>query len=216
MLAKDEEKMENRYPNTKEWDEQKREEFLEANMKLIYSIVSKIQAIPDPAIDQDDLIQEARIAFWTAYDNYDPSRHTLFSTYVHKCMKNAINERLRAANASKRKAPLENISYDTTVSEYGDEVPGGDNMVIPDSSMSSAMPPIDEICHQKDIMDYIYFVLRTKFTAQDRYVFLSLAYKEKTQNELSKEFGCSQAKISMIYTFARITLHYELKKAGYL
>lgn len=212
MSVEDEEKQKaDRYPNTKEWDERKREDYLEANKKLIQSVVSRIQVIPDPAIGQDDLIQEAQIAFWDAYDTYDPARHTLFTTYAHKCMKNAINERLRAANASKRRSPLQNIPYDTTISEYGEEVSGGDNMFVSDQDLS-----MDEICHQKDILDFIYFILRTKFTEQDRYVFLSLVQREKTQNELSKEFGCSQAKISMIYTFTRISLHYELKKAGYL
>ena len=46
-------------------------------------------------------------------------------------------------------------------------------------------------------------------------VFLALAQKQATQNELAQQMGCSQAKISMMFKFIRIRLFYELNQAGF-
>ena len=54
-----------RYPDTKHWSEQQKAEYLEKNKPLIRSIISRIRNIPDAALSQDDLFQEAQIAFWT-------------------------------------------------------------------------------------------------------------------------------------------------------
>ena len=80
-----------RYPDTKHWSEQQKAEYLEKNKPLIRSIISRIRNIPDAALSQDDLFQEAQLAFWLALDTYNPRKRTLFTTYAHKCMRNAVN-----------------------------------------------------------------------------------------------------------------------------
>lgn len=204
-----------KYPCTKNWSDEKRAAFLEENKPLIRSVVSRIQNIQDSSIGREDLFQEAQIAFWVAYDNYDPEMNTLFTTYAHKCMRNAINEKLRSSIASKRRPQKAVIPYDSGESEYGDDIMGGDNMEI-ESSLGAAQPlPVEDQCSQNEVLGYVYKLLQTLFTKEEQHIFLALAQKNATQLELAKEMGCSQAKISMMYKFVRVRLQYELKKAGF-
>ena len=204
-----------RYPNTKEWNEQQKSDCLERNKSLIRSIVTRIRNIPDAALSQDDLFQEAQVAFWLAMDTYNPNKKVLFTTYAHKCMRNAVNEKLRATMASKRKPVAPTIPFDSGFSESGEEYMGGDNMEIPLSSIVWQATPVEEQCAKNEILDYVYDLLRNKFTPEERDVFLSLARKQETQNELAKKLGCSQAKVSMMYKFVRIRIFYELQEAGF-
>lgn len=204
-----------RYPDTKKWDDAKKTEFLQKNKSLIHSIVSRIRNIPDASIGQDDLFQEAQIAFWTAMETYNPRKKTLFTTYAHKCMRNAVNEKLRATNASKRKPIIPTIPFDSGVSESGDELLGGDNMEIPESSVVWQAPAVEDQCVRNEVLQYVYKLLRTRFTPEEQHVFLALSQKQATQNELAQEMNCSQAKISMMFKFIRIRLYYELNEAGF-
>ena len=204
-----------RYPDTRKWSEQQKAEYLEKNKPLIRSIVSKIKNIPDAALSQEDLFQEAQVAFWLAMDTYNPRKKTLFTTYAHKCMRNAVNEKLRATTASKRKPVIPTIPFDSGFSESGDEFMGGDNMEVPVSSVVWQAPPVEDQCIQSEILACVYKILRTQFNATEQHVFLALSQKQATQNELARELNCSQAKISMLYKFVRIRLYYELTNAGF-
>ena len=204
-----------RYPDTKHWSESQKAEYLEKNKPLIRSIISRIRNIPDAALSQDDLFQEAQLAFWLALDTYNPRKRTLFTTYAHKCMRNAVNEKLRATTASKRKPNTPSIPFDSGFSESGDEYVGGDNMEVPISSIACQAPPVEDQCMQNEVLNCAYKILRTQFTPEEQQVFLALAQKQATQNELAQQMGCSQAKISMMFKFIRIRLFYELNQAGF-
>lgn len=206
---------EERYPNTKLWSDQQKSDCLEKSRSLIRSIVSRIRNIPDAALSQEDLFQEAQVAFWLAMDTYNPKKKVLFTTYAHKCMVNAVNEKLRAAMASKRKPAIPTIPFDSGYSESGEEFIGGDNMEIPSSAIVWQALPVEDQCARNEVLEYVYKLLRTQFTADEQEVFLSLARKQATQNELAGKMGCSQAKISMMYKFVRIRIFYELQKAGF-
>jgi len=204
-----------RYPDTKNWSEEQKAEYLKKNKPLIRSIISKIKNIPDAALSQEDLFQEAQVAFWLALNTYDPTKKTLFTTFAHKCMRNAVNEKIRATTASKRKPVVPVIPFDSGTSETGDEYMGGDNMEVPASAMAWQALPVEDQCVQNEVIECVYKILRTQFTPEEQRVFLSLSQKQATQNELAKELHCSQAKISMMFKFVRIRLYYELNKAGF-
>lgn len=204
-----------RYPDTKHWSEQQKNEYLEKNKPLIRSIISRIRNIPDAALSQEDLFQEAQIAFWLAMDTYNPRKRTLFTTYAHKCMRNAVNEKLRATTASKRKPNTPIIPFDSGFSDSGDEYMGGDNMEVPMTSIAWQAPPVEDQCMRKEVVDCVYKILKERFTPDEQRIFLALAKDQATQNELAKEMNCSQAKISMAYKLVRIRLFYELNQAGF-
>lgn len=184
-------------------------------MGRIRALTNGVHNISDPAITQDDLFQEAQLAFWKAYESYDPSRGTLFTTYAHKIMKNAINKLLRASGASKRKPVLPPLPYDTAVIDGGSEVMGGDNMDIKSSPLAHTAPLVEDHCIQKEEIDLVHRLLNELFSKEERRIFLDLSQGLATQVELAKELKCSQAKISMNYRFVKIRLNYELQKAGY-
>jgi len=204
-----------KYPDTKLWSRSQREAYLEKNIPLIISTVSPIKHISDNALSQEDLFQEAQLAFWNAFDTYDPNRDTLFTTYAHKCMKNAVNEKLRTTTASKRRPKGPVIPYDSDVSEYGDDVVGGDNAEVSEEASASQSPPVEDQVILKDAIELVRKLLNTLFTEQERRIVLALGYEHLTQNEVAKELGCSQAKVSMTYKLARVRLNYELSKNGY-
>lgn len=203
------------HPDTKKWSEEQKEAYLEENKPLIRSVISQVQCISDASISREDLFQEAQIAFWLAFDSYNPQKGTLFTTYAHKCMKNAINEKLRATAASKRRPVIPNISYDSTVTDYGDEFGGGDNMEIPPTALAWQDAPVEEQCIRRETVKFVYSLLDNLFSSNEKYIFLALSQKLATQLELSKELGCSQAKISTTYKGVRTRLFYELQEAGY-
>lgn len=207
--------VEEKYPDTRHWAETQKENYLEANIGRIRALVNGVNNISDPAISRDDLFQEAQMAFWKAYDSYDPSRGTLFTTYAHKLMVNAVMKLLRASGASKRKPIVPPLPYDTTVVDGGMEIMGGDNMEVKPSSLCHPGPLVEDHCIQREEIDLVHALLEELFSEEERRIFLDLSQGLATQVELAKELNCSQAKISMTYRFVKIRLHYELKKAGY-
>lgn len=207
--------MEKEKPNTKEWPQDLRDAFFEKSKPQIRSLVSGYKNIPDPAIELDDLFQVASIAFYQAYDSYIPARGAKFMTYAYRCMQNEMNQQFRKTNASKRRPPFNVIPYDTVQQRDGTEQMGGDNMVISETELANPSLPTDELLYRKEMVEYVHKLLTKLFDEGDRKIFLALSQKLKTQKELAAELGCSQAKISMTYTFMRIQLNYELRQAGF-
>lgn len=204
-----------KYPDTRHWTEAQKVEYLEQNMGRIRALANEVRNISDPAISQDDLFQEAQLAFWKAYETYDPDRGTLFTTYAHKIMKNAVMKLLRASGASKRKPVVPPVPYDTTTIDSGSEIMGGDNMEIKSSALGHTGPLVEDHCIQREEIDLVHKLLHELFSEEEQRIFLDLSQGMATQVELAKELKCSQAKISMTYRFVKIRLNYELQKAGY-
>lgn len=203
------------YPNTKEWSERQIEDCLKKNNPRICSIVKKhIYSIPDYALDMEDLFQEARIAFCRALSTYDPDQNAQFHTYAYKCILNALNEKYRAAKASKRMPALPPISFDSVFWESGKEYMGGDNREIYWSTARQENP-VEHLCIRKEAVDRVREILRKHFTPDEEYIFYSLALKWATQKELACEMKCSQANISYKYKRIRDRLFGELRDGGF-
>ena len=204
------------FPNTQSWSEEEKLTYMTQNKGLIVSLVRKyVNNLPSVGTDLEDLEQEARIAFWIALGNYDPSRGVRFSTYAYKCMSNAINELYRIADATKRRPKnVSFVPFDSIVDSEGDEHMGGDNE---EGQSLSAMKTIsvEDSCIQSELITAIYKILNEVFSEEERFIFLSLAKKEFTQVELADMMHCSQAKISMLNNSIRIRLLYELEAMGF-
>jgi len=204
------------FPNTRAWSDDEKLAYMTQNKGLIISLVKKYSKnLPSVGTDIDDLKQEAEIAYWIALGNYDPNRGVRFSTYVYKCMSNAINELYRIADADKRRPKNASlVPYDSIIDNDGEERMGGDNE---DGRSLSAMKSlsVEDSCIQKEMIDAIYKILNEVFSEEERFIFLSLAKKEFTQMELAKMMHCSQAKISMLNNNIRIRLLCELELMGF-
>lgn len=68
----------------KQGDQEARQKFIEANLRLVRYAVSSISY---SHINLDDLIQEGNIALMHAVDNYDLEKGVRFSSYAVKCIK---------------------------------------------------------------------------------------------------------------------------------
>lgn len=204
-----------KYPNTKLWSEEKKAAYLEANSGRIRALVNGVRNISDPAISTEDLFQEAQMAFWKAYESYDPERGALFTTYAYKIMKNAVTKLLRTSGASKRKPTQPTMPFDSVIMEDGSEFMGGDNQVVENSPLGHTGPLVEDHCIQKEEVELVLALLKRMFSKEEQRIFLDLSQGYATQVELAKELECSQAKISMTYRLVKIRLNYELQRLGY-
>jgi RNA polymerase sigma factor (sigma-70 family) len=59
-------------------------------IRVAYSVQTRRNINSSDGIDQDDLMQEGRIALLTAAKTYDESRNAKFSTYAYEIIKNAM------------------------------------------------------------------------------------------------------------------------------
>lgn len=205
------EKFANKHPNTSTWNEDERTEYMKLSMPLIISAVNRFH-VSDPAISKEDLIQEAQIAFWHAYDTYNPNKEMAFTSYAYDLMKKHLLYRVRDYNAKKRKPPQPLLSLDSAMDE--DSYSGYDSLNIPDTIADLDANPTEDDAIHKEIASVIYKLLE-HYDKDSRFVFLNLALKTKTQKELAEEMHCSQGKISMMYALVRVQLRYDLSKLGY-
>lgn len=201
------------YPDTQNWSNEQKLQFMNENDGLIIALVAKYSYLKDCSMDREDLYQVASEAFWNAFFTYNPEKGTRFTTYIQILMKNEINELLRWSNAQKR-MPLEiPISYDAIVKD-GEEWSGGENIQILEFKESVGTLSIEDQILQKELKDVVYRLLRN-YKRREQYIFLSLVYKLKSQVELAKELNCSQAKISTDYNRIRRSLQNDLQEIGY-
>ena len=201
-----------RFPDTKKWSYEKRAEFMQENMPLIKTAVGRFK-IEDPAVSREDLIQEAQIAFWHAYDMYDPSKQTAFTSYAFDLMKKHLLYSVRGINAQKRKPAQPPVSLNGD-EEEPDSFITPDNWNIPDTISDINANPTEDMVLRKEELALVYREL-ARYNKEYQYVFLNLALKTKTQKELAEEMHCSQGKISMMYSLIRVQLCYDLRRMGY-
>ena len=64
-----------------------REKLIRHNLRLVAHIVKKYYALPG---DQEDLVSIGTIGLMKAVDTFDATRKARFSTYVSRCIENAI------------------------------------------------------------------------------------------------------------------------------
>lgn len=206
----------NAHPNTKEWTQEERLDFYLNNKKLIYACINKYNNRSFRSkigYDDKDLFQEASLAFWNAYDDYNPDNEASFHTYLHTVMDNAIKEILRKQGAIKRRIDATAVSYDAVQQDNDDDYISGENKIV--INLAPVTVSVEDTCIKNDLIALIHRILDKSFTPEEKTIFLSLSGRYKTQNELANELHCSQSKVSMTYNFAKIKLQQKLLELGY-
>lgn len=94
------------------------------NIRLANHIVSKISSPRDPAIDREDMLQEAYLALWRVCCNFDESKGFAFSTYALPYIRGAVlrmlrdNEPIKTSRAHKDiRSLLEKYGYTLPLTE---------------------------------------------------------------------------------------------------
>lgn len=101
-------------------DEQAITQLLEKYNSLILSLAKKYSSMCYVRVrDDDDFVQEAKMAFYTAIMTYSDEKNVTFGAYAKVCIRNKLVSLLRAINSKKRKKSIENeASYSNTPQDY--------------------------------------------------------------------------------------------------
>ena len=119
------------------------------NVKLIHSVV---QGYGKSGYEYDELFSEATIGFVKGLQTYDESKGTKMSTYLYKCMRNEINQRIRKDNAKSRTAVV--ISFDADViGKDGRTMTGIENLdLVTTDSIHGFTEDMDKVLEAKDTL----------------------------------------------------------------
>lgn len=139
----------------------------------------------------------ARLGLWKACLTFEENRDTKFSTYAVKCITNEVLLVLRREAKHRLVFSL-------------DQVQPSDNDDVKDSFNLGAL-----ISAPDDVFDQA--IVAAVLSELKNYPTLSaFVFSDKTQVELAKELGCSQAKISRKIRYERRKLRTRLRKLGIL
>lgn len=197
------------------------EDILENNEFIVYSVISRYLNY----FDRDDLYQVGMIGLINAYKNYNPNCNTKFSSYAYFYVKGEVTKYIREFNSLKiskdiielnkkiektRELLTNKLGYIPNNGELAlflevDEGKINDAVMVNEMVMSLD----DEICDNNNLYDTLGFNeksykeelldLRNELSKLDPFEkeLLEKRYNEGlTQNELSKELGVNQVKIS--------------------
>ena len=83
----------------KNGDEEAKNHFINANLRLVVNIAKTYYRIPNSSLSLDDLIQEGNIGLMTAVDKFDETMGYKFSTYatfwISQAIRRALNDKSR-------------------------------------------------------------------------------------------------------------------------
>lgn len=211
-------------------DENAREDFLLANMRLVLSIVQRFGGKKESV---DDIFQVGFIGLIKAMENFDTSLNLRFSTYAVPMIIGEIRRFLRDSCAVRVSRSIRDTAY--RVLQTRQQIEAESNaeasleeialaMNLPLSEVVYAMDAIadpvslfDPIYHDGNetvmIMDQISDVKNsddkwvtgvsiseamTRLSERERQILLLRFYEGKTQIEVSREIGISQAQVSRL------------------
>lgn len=201
----------NTHPNTKAWTREEREAFLIAIQPQLRSICTRsADGLKDPSIDVEDLMQEADIIVCRSFDSYDPTNPASFTTYVYKAIVNALISKNREVTSQKRIVVQHQTPYDSGIRpDIEDDFMGADN--IPLRNYFEGGNDLEDDYLHKEKLDRLMEVLRESLP--DKYydpLVEYLLYHNKTQKEIAKEIGKSQAMVSHLLTDLSIIVFYMI------
>ena len=158
-----------------EGDEEARELFLRANMRLVLSVVGRFSASRESA---DDLFQAGMVGMMKALNNFDRTLGMRFSTYAVPMMRQV---------ACALDAVSEPVSFFEPAFSDGED----------------GMQLIDQLADEKENADSwserIALAEALKQVPERELAVLKMRYFDgKTQNEISEKVGVSQAQVSRL------------------
>lgn len=177
----------------------------EENKKLIFKIAHSYKNCP---YDFDEIVGKLNVGFTIALLKYDNNKgnDTNLCSYLCKCMRNSMNQRIRKDNSKGRTAEV--LSYDSlTTNSNGDKIPGLYDRYIPDNNIVS----VDDKIILRDLLDKSSTVIETILTDMERKI-VNLYIQGFTQKEIGIKLSVSQAHVSKILNSARYNLKENLKE----
>ena len=172
-------------------------DWLATHKDLIRWLVNQYRT--NTVITKDDLFQEAMLAAWKAFDNYDNNRvDVLMETYLFVVMDNAIKEVFRRVFAQKRQAQTQAIYFvDLAQQEYCEELDAIENVSGYARSVEDEAESNEGIKFWQERINNLPESLKTV---------MKLHIAGMTQVQIAKKLGISQSNVSVQLNKARVML----------
>jgi len=172
-------------------------DWLATHKDLIRWLVNQYRT--NTVITKDDLFQEAMLAAWKAFDNYDNNRvDVLMETYLFVVMDNAIKEVFRRVFAQKRQAQTQAIYFvDLAQQEDCEELDAIENAGGYAGSAEDEAESNEGIKFWQERINNLPESLKTV---------MKLHIAGMTQVQIAKKLGISQSNVSVQLNKARVML----------
>lgn len=187
----------------KKGDEEARNILIEKNLRLVAHVCKKYSSTN---IDLDDLISIGTIGLIKGINSFNPSKSVKLSTYVSRCIDNAILMFLRSTKKLGAEVFLEDpIGKDKD-----------DNTVTLQEVLENNEKNIEDEVDLKFKIKKLYQKMKEVLKFREKTI-LELRFgldgnKPKTQNEIAKSMGISRSYVSRIETKAIEKLAKEIKE----
>ena len=167
-------------------DRQARQEMVQGNLRLVLSVVQRFAGRGE---NMDDLFQVGCIGLIKAIDNFDPAQNVRFSTYGREPKLSEIAARVGQSPENVAMA-LESAVTPTSLYEpvYSD---GEDSFALLDQLR-------DATGEESWISDMMFRDTVRALTPRERRIIALRYLNGKTQTQVAKEIGISQAQVSRL------------------
>lgn len=184
--------------------------FFQKNIGLVGSVLKKFSTKSDGKISMEDLSQEAHVAFIRAMETFNVSKGYRFTTYFSTVATNAL---IAVFKNKVNKMREREFSFDVTVSN---DKGGAETSILDLIADPNAVDPASTVMWESE-SKLIYEALNNldlskKFIAYARFGLVKGI--KKSQNDLSRLLGMSQANVSKIENTMLEELKQELIKLG--
>ena len=169
-------------------------EWINSHKGLIWYLVNQYRT--NSVMTKDDLFQEAVLAAWEAFDNYDSNRvDVLLETYLFVVMDNAIKEVFRRVFAQKRQAQEQSVYFVDLANQEGcDELDAIENAGGYAGSAEDEAESNEGIKFWQERINNLPESLKTV---------MKLHIAGMTQVQIAKKLGISQSTVSVQLKKAR-------------
>ena len=205
-------------------DENAKNDFVMANMRLVLSIVQRFNAKKESV---DDIFQVGCIGLIKAMENFNTDLNLRFSTYAVPMIIGEIRRFLRdsspvgvsrrffsgytqAETAAALNIPLSDLVY--AMDAISDPVSLFDPVYHDGNETVMIMDQVSDLknCDEKWITNVSISEAINKLSEREREILLLRFYEGKTQVEVSEEIGISQAQVSRLEKNAKSALKKSL------
>ena len=195
-------------------DRQARQEMVQGNLRLVLSVVQRFAGRGE---NMDDLFQVGCIGLIKAIDNFDPAQNVRFSTYGVPMIVGEVKRYLRDNNAVRVSRSIRDLAYhsmqareelqkqngrEPKLSEIAARVgqsPENVAMALESAvTPTSLYEPVYSDGEESWISDMMFRDTVRALTPRERRIIALRYLNGKTQTQVAKEIGISQAQVSRL------------------
>ena len=171
-------------------DRQARQEMVQGNLRLVLSVVQRFAGRGE---NMDDLFQVGCIGLIKAIDNFDPAQNVRFSTYGVPMIVGEVKRYLRDNNAVRVSRSIRDLAYHSMPTSLYEPVysDGEDSFALLDQLR-------DATGEESWISDMMFRDTVRALTPRERRIIALRYLNGKTQTQVAKEIGISQAQVSRL------------------